>query len=144
MLKRFLSYYKPHKLIFSLDMLASLIVALVAVLYPMVTRRMLSDLIPNKNYRMILLFGIGLLLLYLLRMLLNYFIQYGGHMMGVRMQVLVPVTISAGKETTLQILWKPFPRLAILLRHFPPCLWMNVISYMASSPEMMPPLVWYE
>ena len=86
MLKRFLSYYKPHKLIFSLDMLASLIVALVAVLYPMVTRRMLSDLIPNKNYRMILLFGIGLLLLYLLRMLLNYFIQYGGHMMGVRMQ----------------------------------------------------------
>ena len=86
MLKRFLSYYKPHKLIFTLDMLAALIVALVGVVYPIITRRMLNDLIPNKNYRMIVIFGIGLLALYFIRMLLNYFIQYQGHVMGVRMQ----------------------------------------------------------
>ncbi len=86
MLKRFISYYKGHTLIFSLDMLASLAVALIGILYPIVTRRMLNDLIPNRNYRMIVLAGGALLLIYLVRMLLNYFIQYYGHVMGVRMQ----------------------------------------------------------
>lgn len=86
MLKRFISYYKPHKLIFSLDMLASLAVALIGILYPIVTRRMLNDLIPNKNYHMIVIAGVTLLLIYAVRMILNYFIQYYGHVMGVRMQ----------------------------------------------------------
>ncbi len=86
MLKRFLHYYKPHKKLFALDMLASLVVAMIAILYPMVTRTMLNDLIPNKNYRMVVIFGVGLLILYFVRMLLNYFIQYEGHVMGVRMQ----------------------------------------------------------
>ena len=86
MLKRFISYYRPHKLIFTLDMLASLLVALVGIVYPIITREMLNELIPNKQYRMIVLAGIGLLLLYIVRMLLNFFIQYYGHVMGVRMQ----------------------------------------------------------
>ena len=86
MFKRFIAYYKPHKLIFSLDMLASLVVALVGIVYPVVTREMLNDLIPNRNYRMIVIFGLSLLGLYIVRMLLNYFIQYYGHVMGVRMQ----------------------------------------------------------
>ena len=86
MLKRFLSYYKPHKKLFAMDMLASLLVSLIAVLYPMVTRTMLNDLIPNRNYRMIVIFGCGLLVLYAVRMLLNFFIQYQGHVMGLRMQ----------------------------------------------------------
>ena len=33
MLKRFIAYYKPHKLIFTLDMLAALVVALVGIVY---------------------------------------------------------------------------------------------------------------
>ena len=86
MLKRFISYYRPHKLIFTLDMLASLLVALVGIVYPIITREMLNELIPNKQYRMIVFAGIGLLLLYVVRMLLNFFIQYYGHVMGVRMQ----------------------------------------------------------
>ena len=86
MLKRFLKYYKPHKKLFALDMGASLIVSLIAILYPMITRLMLNDLIPNKRYRDIVVFGIGLLILYLIRMGLNFFIQYQGHIMGIRMQ----------------------------------------------------------
>ena len=86
MLKRFISYYRPHKTIFILDMLASLLVALVGIVYPIITREMLNDLIPNKQYRMIIIAGIGLLILYIIRMLLNFFIQYYGHVMGVRMQ----------------------------------------------------------
>ena len=86
MLKRFLSYYKPHKKIFVLDMLASLLVALTAIIYPVVTRSMLNDLIPERKYKLIILFGLLLLGIYFIRMLLNYFIQYYGHVMGVRMQ----------------------------------------------------------
>ena len=86
MLKRFLAYYKPHKLIFTLDMLASFSVAMIAIMYPIITRAMLNDLIPNKNYKMVIIAGVGLLLIYAIRMLLNYFVQYYGHVMGVRMQ----------------------------------------------------------
>ena len=71
MLKRFISYYKPHKLMFSLDMLASLGISLIGMLYPIMTRTMLNDLIPNKNYRMIVIMGIGLLGVYIVRMLLR-------------------------------------------------------------------------
>ena len=86
MLKRFVSYYKPHIRLFIADMLASMLISLVAVVYPMVTRSLLNDLIPNRNIRAIVFCGILLLLLYVLRMLLRYFVQYKGHMMGVRMQ----------------------------------------------------------
>ncbi len=86
MLKRFIHYYKPHRRIFILDMLAALTVALIGILYPIITRQMLNKLIPERQYRLIVAFGVGLLVLYLLRMLLNYFIQYYGHVMGIRMQ----------------------------------------------------------
>lgn len=86
MLRRFIAYYKPHKKVFILDMLASLIVALIGIVYPIVTREMLNTLIPERKYRLIVAAGLALLALYLLRMLLNYFIQYYGHVMGVRMQ----------------------------------------------------------
>lgn len=86
MLKRFLTYYKPHKKIFALDMGASLLVSCIGIFYPMITRTMLNDLIPNRNYQMVVIFAVSLLLLYLIRMLLNYFIQYQGHVMGVKMQ----------------------------------------------------------
>ena len=86
MLKRFISYYRPHRLIFTLDMLASLLMALVGIVYPIITREMLNNLIPDREYRKIIIAGIGLLVLYLVRMMLNFFIQYYGHIMGVRMQ----------------------------------------------------------
>lgn len=86
MLKRFVRYYKPYRKIFILDMLASLSVAIIAIVYPIITREMLNDLIPNKKFDMIIIFGIVLLLIYLLKMGLNFFIQYYGHLMGVAMQ----------------------------------------------------------
>lgn len=86
MLKRFIKYYKPHKKLFFMDMTASLIVSVIGIIYPIVTRKMLNELIPNHNFRMIIFFGIMLLLLYVVRMLLRFFIQYQGHMMGVKMQ----------------------------------------------------------
>ena len=86
MLKRFVAYYKPHMKIFIMDMLASLFVALIGIVYPMITREMLNNYIPNEEYALIVAFGCCLLGLYLVRMFLNFFIQYYGHVMGVRMQ----------------------------------------------------------
>ena len=86
MLKRFIAYYRPHRLVFFLDMLAALAVAVIGIVYPIVTRKMLNELIPQGRYKMIVAFAALLLGIYFVRMLLNYFIQYYGHVMGVRMQ----------------------------------------------------------
>lgn len=86
MLKRFLAYYKPHKVLFFFDMFAALIVALIAIVYPIITRIMLNEYIPDGNIRMVAVCGTALLCVYLTRMLLTFFIQYYGHIMGVKMQ----------------------------------------------------------
>ena len=86
MLKRFLHYYKPHKKLFIMDMCASLLISLIGIIYPIVTREMLNNLIPEEKYKMIVAFGALLLGLYFVRMMLDYFVQYQGHVMGVKMQ----------------------------------------------------------
>ena len=86
MLKRFIEYYKPHKKMLTLDMSAALLISLIGMVYPIVTNKMLNVYIPNKMYTTIVVSGIIVLLLYIARMLLNYFIQYYGHMIGVKMQ----------------------------------------------------------
>ena len=86
LLRRFIAYYRPHKKLFSMDMGAALLVAVIGVVYPIITRTMLNTLIPEKQYTMIVVYGITLLALYFVKMCLNYFIQYEGHMMGVYMQ----------------------------------------------------------
>ena len=86
MIKRFISYYKPHKWLFSADMAASVLISLLGMVYPVMTNRMLNDYIPNKQYRAIILAGACVLGLYIARMLLRYFVQYQGHMVGTRMQ----------------------------------------------------------
>ena len=86
MLKRFLSYYKPHKLLLSLDLLAAFLISAIGMVYPIVTNRMLNDLIPNRKYAIIVWAGLAVLALYMARCALNYFVQYYGHIIGVRMQ----------------------------------------------------------
>ena len=86
MLKRFISYYRPHLLLFSADMAASLFISLIGMVYPVMTNRLLNDFIPNRAYRSIIIAGAAVLLLYFIRMLLRYFVQYQGHMIGTYMQ----------------------------------------------------------
>ena len=86
MLKRFMSYYGPHKKMMVLDMLAALCISVIGMVYPIVTRNMLNIYIPEKQYKTIVIAGIVVLALYVLRMLLRYFVQYYGHIIGVKMQ----------------------------------------------------------
>lgn len=86
MFRKFISYYKPHRVLFFLDMLASLLVSAAGLFYPIITRRMINVWAPEGNIRYLVIFGAILLGLYIIRMFLKYFIQYYGHMIGVRMQ----------------------------------------------------------
>ena len=86
MFKRFIHYYKNHKLIFTLDMLAAFLIAVTGIGYPIITRIMLNDWIPAGEINLIIIGGLSLVGIYLIRMGLRFFVQYYGHVMGVRMQ----------------------------------------------------------
>ena len=58
----------------------------VGVLYPILTRYMLNDLIPNRKFDQIIIFGVVLLLAYVVKMLMKYSVDYYGHMVGTRLQ----------------------------------------------------------
>ena len=86
MFKRFVHYYKNHKLILTLDMLAAFLIAVTGIAYPIITRLMLNTWIPNEELNSIIIGGASLITIYLIRMGLRYFVQYYGHVMGVHMQ----------------------------------------------------------
>ena len=86
MIKRFISYYKPYKKLFFLDMLAAFIAAACDLVYPMMTRTLVNDSIPNRNIRMLVVFAVTLIIIYIIKAACGYFMQYYGHVMGVHMQ----------------------------------------------------------
>ncbi len=86
MLKRFIGYYRPHLPLFCLDMLCALCLSGCDFLYPMITRTMIDDYIPNRAVKLLLIWATVLLGIYFVKMALAYFIQYYGHIVGVRMQ----------------------------------------------------------
>ena len=86
MLKRFIRYYKPYKKLFILDLLAAFLVSACDLFYPMITRNIINDVIPNKQIKLLFVFAIVLTLIFLIKAGLNYFMQYWGYVVGVRMQ----------------------------------------------------------
>ncbi|OPJ55933.1 ABC transporter ATP-binding protein [Alkalithermobacter paradoxus] len=86
MIKKFIEYYKPHKHLFFLDFTCAFFIAIMDLIFPMVARKMVDDVLPQKNVQLILLFGGGLLLLYILRSVFQYIVDYWGHILGVRME----------------------------------------------------------
>lgn len=86
MMKSFVAYYRPHWKLFLLDMVCALIAASSDLVYPMITRQITDVYIPEKNLKFILLWCFWLLIIYLVQAAMNYFMQYYGHVVGVRMQ----------------------------------------------------------
>ncbi len=86
LLRRFISYYRPHRKMLALDLGAAFLISATGMVYPVVTNRMLNDYIPNRKYGTIVAAGLIVLALYIVRFCLRYFVQYYGHMIGVRMQ----------------------------------------------------------
>lgn len=86
MLRHFIRYYKPHRKLFFLDMLCAFLVAVCDLFYPIIAGNIINDYVPNQNIRLLLVWAGVLLLIYVLKAGLNWFIQYWGHIVGVRMQ----------------------------------------------------------
>ena len=83
MLKRFIAYFRPHRKMLVMDLLASLMISVIGMVYPVITRNMLNTYIPEKMYTTIVIAGLVVLALYAVRMLLRFFVQYYGHLIGV-------------------------------------------------------------
>ena len=86
MLKRFIRYYGPHKKMLALDMIAALFISVIGMAYPILTNRMLNIYVQNRMYKAIIISGVAMLALYTVSMMLRYFVQFYGHMIGVKMQ----------------------------------------------------------
>lgn len=86
MIRRFLRYYKPVKKVFITDMICAFAVSLCDLFYPMITRNIINDYVPNQNFRLLITWLIILAGIYVLKLGLNFFITYYGHVMGVTMQ----------------------------------------------------------
>ncbi len=86
MLRRFLSYYRPHRTLFFLDLLAALLYAGCNLIYPSFSRTIVNELIPDRNLAMIAVFAAILVGIYLIKMGLNYFMSRFGHYVGAEMQ----------------------------------------------------------
>ena len=81
--KIFVSYFKPHRKIFFLDMLCATFIALVDLYFPTFTRYTLNNILPTKDAKrffIVIAFMVGL---YLIRTGATYFVTYLGHTFGV-------------------------------------------------------------
>lgn len=97
-LKRFVAYYKPHKGTFAADMICSFIFSVSGLIYPMVSQRILRQSIPNGIINEVLILCSILLAIYLLRAGMKYYINYYGHVMGVKMQAAMRTDLFAHLE----------------------------------------------
>ena len=85
-LKYFFSFYKPHMKLFIFDLFCALIVAVCNLFMPAITQNIINIYVPNKDFQLIFIWAGVLLGIYLIKMFLNYCLQYWGHIVGVRIQ----------------------------------------------------------
>ncbi len=86
MLKRFISYYRPYKGLFTLDMSAAVIGSLLSIAFPQITRELLRNHIPNKNWQGMMTLFIIMLCIYVVQIFTTYLRVRWGHIMGVYME----------------------------------------------------------
>lgn len=86
MIRRFFSYYKPHKRLFFIDFSSAIIVAVLELAFPLVVQWFIDTLIPGGDWLEIVWVSIGLLLIYLLSTGLQYIVNYLGHKLGINIE----------------------------------------------------------
>lgn len=94
-LREFAAFYKPHMGMFLLDMFCALIIALVDITFPVVTRKVLYDYIPNQALRTFILVMLAMLGLFILRTLAQWIVTYLGHLTGVHIEADMRAAIFA-------------------------------------------------
>ena len=82
----FLSYFPAHRKLFILDMTCAFIMAAVDVAFPLVSRYVMYDLLPEKLYRTFFAIMGIVVAVFLVRACMNYIVTYWGHQFGIRVE----------------------------------------------------------
>ncbi len=82
----FLSYFKNHKGLFAVDILCAMGIAGIDLLFPLVTRSALYDMLPGKIFKTFFTVMVVVLCCYVLRSFLQYVVAYYGHTFGIRVE----------------------------------------------------------
>ena len=80
---RFFSYYRPHWKIFAADMICASFISVTDLLFPLLTRFAVAELLPNSLYRFFVYLILGVCFLFVLRAAATWFVNYFGHTFGV-------------------------------------------------------------
>ena len=82
----FLSFFRPHRGLFFLDLACALVVALIDLAYPIVSRYAMRTLLPQNAYRAFFTVMLVVVAAYAVRALLYFVITYWGHTFGIRVE----------------------------------------------------------
>ncbi|WP_097028609.1 ABC transporter ATP-binding protein [Clostridium peptidivorans] len=88
-LKKFISYYKPYKKMFYMDMFCAFTLSLIDLMFPIIVSFMINNVYTkgrSEILKYVILIGTGLLLMYVIRYFCQYYITSWGHIMGARME----------------------------------------------------------
>lgn len=86
MLKKFFSFYKPHKRLFIIDFSSAVFVAILELAFPVAVQWFIDDLLPTGNWETIVRVGILLLFVYIISTVLQYIVSYLGHKLGINIE----------------------------------------------------------
>ena len=66
MLKRFFRYYRPYRSLFILDFTCAVFAGLLELAFPVAVNQVIDKIMPQNNFRLILLACLGLFLFYVI------------------------------------------------------------------------------
>ena len=82
-LRIFLSYFKPHRGLFILDMICALIIALIDLAFPYISRWCMYELLPKSAYQTFFAVMAAVGIAFAVRAVMTYIIGYYGHTFGI-------------------------------------------------------------
>lgn len=86
MIKRFFSYYVPHKKLFFIDFFSAIVVAVLDLFFPIVVQWFINTLLPQQEWDKVVWVSGGLLLTYLISAYLQYNVNFLGHKLGIHIE----------------------------------------------------------
>lgn len=86
MLKKFFSYYRPHRRLFVIDFSSAIVVAILELAFPLAVQWFIDKLLPKGDWGTIVTVGALLLLVYLLSTVLQFIVSYLGHKLGINIE----------------------------------------------------------
>ena len=85
-LRIFLSYFKPHRRLFALDMTCAFLIALIDLAFPLVSRQAMYTWLPEKQFRVFFIVMAAVVVAYVLSSGLYFVVAYWGHTFGIRVE----------------------------------------------------------